>query len=180
MTSERTQEFTTMTFSAAWQSPLSSESVLMMLILEATTSVTFLSNSIFCLDPGSETLVNKQAWCPSKIDLNKNVNRKFFTRERACGANGDQRRNSWALETQANWWARPKRMTCNPAQQRQTQMPSCMCQFTWWMASLKAGGNLYPFKSTTTTTKIPKIQFRQSSTEQSKISLWPKDIFTCM
>lgn len=69
-----------MMFSIACQSPCSIGSVLTVLILEAMTSITFLSNSIFCFDPGSETLVNKQAQCPSKIDLNKNVNRKVFTR----------------------------------------------------------------------------------------------------
>lgn len=91
MTSERTQEFTTMIYSAAGQSPLTMGSVLRVLILEVMTSVTFLGNSIFCFDPGSETLVNKPARCPSKFDLNKNVNRKVFAREMSCAANGDQR-----------------------------------------------------------------------------------------
>lgn len=53
--------------------------------------LTFLSNSIFCFDPGSETLVNKPARCPSKFDLNKKVNRKVFAREMSRAANGDQR-----------------------------------------------------------------------------------------
>lgn len=56
------------------------------------TCVTFLGNSIFCFDPGSETLVNKQAQGPSKTDLNKNVNKKVFTREMLCAVNGDQRK----------------------------------------------------------------------------------------
>lgn len=89
MTSERTLEFTIMMFSAAYHNPWSIGSVLTVLILEAVTSVTFLSKSIFCFDPRSETLVNKQAQCPSKIDLNKNINGKVFTREMLCAANGD-------------------------------------------------------------------------------------------
>ena len=80
-----------MIYSAAGQSPLTMGSVLRVLILEVMTSVTFLGNSIFCFDPGSETLVNKPARCPSKFDLNKNVNRKVFAREMSCAANGDQR-----------------------------------------------------------------------------------------
>lgn len=59
---------------AACHSPLSPGSVLTVLILATITSVTFLKNPIFCFDLGSETLLNKQAWCPSNTALNKNIN----------------------------------------------------------------------------------------------------------
>lgn len=77
--------------SAVGQSPLTVESVLRALNLEAMISVTFLSSSIFYFDPGSEAVVNKPGRCPSRFDLNKNVNRKVFPREMPCAANGDQR-----------------------------------------------------------------------------------------
>lgn len=99
----------------------------MVLILDALTLVTLLSRSIFCFDPRSMKLINKQSWCSPKIDLNKNVNRKVLTREMLCAANGNQKkdaRNTGILMSETEGTA------CHSLK-LWTQISACMWPFTW-------------------------------------------------